>query len=132
MKLSKLLEADTYTRTRIFKVTLLGLAILFWQPLVVFYQRLLIEPVMSKVASSWLTDLVVGLGALLGGLLLLALVRQAYRLGLWQAVALAVPGLLYLAVRWQDGQLGNYHWLFTRFRTTSGLHYADLLVLPLG
>jgi hypothetical protein len=130
-ELKKLLDADTYTKARILKTSLLGLAVLFWQPLAAFYQHILIEPVLSKVVSTKLNDLVFGLGALLGGLLLAALARRAYRPGHLQVVTLTMPGLLYLTVRSWGGKVEKYQWHFTPFSVTRWLHYADLLVLPL-
>jgi hypothetical protein len=131
MLMGSLLNSETYTKSRVFKAALLGLASLFWGPLVTFYKRILVEPVLGKIASDRVSDLVFGLGAVLLGLIGVALARRAYRPGHLQAVALTVPGLLYLAAALRGGKLGGYHWYFTQFSVASYLRYADILVLPL-
>jgi hypothetical protein len=80
MLMGILLNSEAYIKSRVFKAALRGLAALFWGPLVAFYVRILVEPVLSKIASDRVSDLEFGLGAVLLGLMGVALAgRATYR-----------------------------------------------------
>jgi GTPase SAR1 family protein len=127
----KLVDAKTYTKSVVFTLVGVLAATLFWQPLLKLYNSFLVEPALSKIHSWWGNDLAFGLTALLILLFVAARARLFYRPGRRQLITFTVPGALYLVMRINHGQLWGGKWLFTPFGVVPGLHYADVLLLPL-
>lgn len=126
---SKLIEAKTYTKSVVFTLVLLLGVTLFWQPLLKFYNSFIVEPALSKIDSCGVNDVAFGLAALLISLYIVALARKFYRPGLRQLITFIIPGVLYVVMLANHGQLWGNKWTFTLVSTAPSLHYADVLLL---
>lgn len=127
----RLIDAETYSKQRIFLLLVLLAILVSWRQLLGGYNQYVISPVLSKVVSNPLTDLAFILldGAIL--LFFIAKVRIGYRLSAWQRTVLLVPGFLYSTALYYAGNSPATNWRFHTFQWVNQLRYADALLLLL-